>query len=115
MADIVEVVTVKIPDPYFRLYLAGDKEENIVHFGGIRLRATGDCNLKARFYGLDDVESEVLVDIPVTPLNAREPFRLANFKGQRGVLELITTEINETFKINRVILFVKTLWSGYPG
>lgn len=48
-------------------------------------------------------------------LPGREPQRLANFTNQRVQFELKTTEINEYFIINRIIVFAKPIWSEYPG
>ncbi len=89
--------------------------EDILHFAGVRARISGSASVKARFLGLDNVIIGDLVPIPITNLPGREPMRLANFIGQRARLELKTTEINETMKVNRLVIYVKTLWSEYPN
>ncbi len=89
--------------------------EDIVHFGGVRLRVTGTGNLRMTFFSLDDESSSVLAPIAMSNTTGREPLRLANFISQRGMLEIKTTAINEVFRINRVIIFEKALWTSYPG
>lgn len=89
--------------------------ENIQHFGAIRLRVNGTGNLKPKFLSLDDVRTLDLVPIIMATLTDREPTRLANFMSQRARLRLGTTEKDEIFKINRVIIFVKETYSEYAG
>lgn len=93
----------------------GTRSEEILHFAGVRLRVTGAGNLRLTFFSLDNVNSESLVILPMSTTNAREPTRLANFISQRGMVKIGTTAKDETFKINRVILFAKPLWSNFPG
>jgi hypothetical protein len=88
-------------------------EESIVHFGGVRIRATGNANLKLNIRSLDSIQSLDLVPMAITP--GREKFRLSNFVSQRAFLTIKTTEINETFEINRVIAFVKPIYTDYPN
>lgn len=89
--------------------------ENIQHFGAIRLRVNGSGNLKPKFLSLDDVKTLDLVPIVMSTLTDREPTRLSNFMSQRARLRLGTTEKDEIFKINRVIIFIKETYSEYPG
>src|SRR5258708_33987592 len=84
-------------------------------FGCVRLRVTGSGNLKMKFQSLDNVKSSSLAPIIMTTPAEREPFKIANFKSQRAFLKLETTELNEIFRINRVVVFVKPLWSQYYG
>jgi len=93
---------------------SGLSGENITHFGGIRLRVTGRGNLKATFYSLDNVDSQALAVIPMSLATAIEPFRLANFITQRAFLRLETTELDETFKFNRIIVYAKPLYTSHP-
>lgn len=93
----------------------GSRSEEIVHFAGVRMRVTGSGNLDLQFLSLDNVESQTLTPLTMSTTNAREPTRLANFISQRGMLKISTNAINETFKINRIILFVKPIWSQFPG
>ena len=93
----------------------GSRREEIVHFTGVRLRVTGSGNLDLEFKSLDDETTQTLAPIVMQTTTGREPTRLANFISQRGQLKISTNVINETFKINRILLFVKPLWSQYPG
>jgi hypothetical protein len=93
----------------------GSHSEEILHFAGVRLRVTGSGNLRMTFFSLDDVDSSTLAPIAMQTSTGREPTRLANFISQRGMLQIQTTAINETMRINRIILFAKPIWSQYPG
>ncbi len=93
----------------------GSRSEEIVHFAGVRLRVTGSGNLDLQFLSLDSVDTQTLAAIPMSSTNAREPTRLANFISQRGQLKISTNVIDEVFKINRIVLFVKPIWSQFPG
>jgi len=93
----------------------GSSGENISHFTGVRMRLVGAGDLQMFFHSLDEVESQTLVPFTMAATTNRESFRLANFNQQRAMLEVKTTEINEYFKINRIIIFAKELWTDYPS
>lgn len=91
-------------------------EENFLHITGIRLRVTGSGNLKSTFFSLDDVRSYSLVDLSLSSAPGRNLDRLANVpQEQRVYLELKTTEINETFRLNRIIIWAKQVSVELPG
>lgn len=89
--------------------------ESISHFAAIRVRVNGTGNLKMSVYSLDDIKSKTLVPFVMTPLTRIIPTRLVNFMEQRAAFELMTTEIDEYFRINRIIIFSKETFTSYPG
>jgi hypothetical protein len=89
--------------------------DNILHYASIRLRATGTGVLRPQFLGLDDVETLTLSTITMSTAPGREPVRLVNFKNQRARLKLSTTAIDEVMNIDKIIIYVKPLWTSYPG
>lgn len=93
----------------------GSGEQDILHFGGVRIRVNGSGNLRLRFLSLDNVQTQTLVPLTMATLPGRQPTRLANFVSQRGMLEVSTTAIDEVFRINKIILFSKPLWSEYSS
>jgi len=93
----------------------GSSGENISHFTGTRMRLTGSGSLKMTFKSLDEVEEQELVPFTMQVTTNREPFRLANFNQQRAMLEGYTEVIDEVFRVNRIIIFVKELWADYPS
>lgn len=99
-------------------FSAGDSiggGEQINHFGGITLRVSGAGVLRPKFYGLD---GNLTYNLPTYTMGAtpgRAPFVLANFVNQRARLELKTTAINERFKVNRIIIHVKPIFTSFPG
>jgi hypothetical protein len=89
--------------------------ENISHFAIIRIRVTGYGNLKMSAFSLDDVKTKVLAPFPMLPANRIIPSRIVNFVEQRASFELKSTEIGEKFRINRIIIFMKEIFTSHPG
>lgn len=87
----------------------------IIHFTAIRLRLNGNGNLQPSLKSLDEINTQNLVVMSMTSTTNKEPTRLANYIDQRGFLELKTTLINEWFVISKITIFVKPLFTSYPG
>ena len=92
----------------------GSSGENITHFAAIRVRVNGAANLQVKVFSYDDVRSKTLVAIPVIQQNRKILTRLVNFSEQRASFELKTTAIDEVFRINRITIFGKEVFTGYP-
>ena len=89
--------------------------ENISHFSTIRIRLNGTGSLKMAVFSLDDVRSKTLVPFQMMT-NARIiPTRIVNFMEQRASFELKTTVLDEKFRINRIIVHTKAVFTSYPG
>jgi hypothetical protein len=89
--------------------------ESISHYAAIRVRVNGTGSLQMSVFSLDDVRSKTLVPFTMEVLNRIIPTRIVNFSEQRAAFELKTTEIDEKFRINRIIVFTKEMYSSYPG
>jgi hypothetical protein len=89
--------------------------ESEYHIVAVRMRVTGSGNLKLTLTDLNQIQTKSLLDIPMQTATRIEPIRLANFQSQRTRLEGGTTEINEVFTINRIIIFAKPVAVEYPG
>jgi hypothetical protein len=101
--------------PFGAALSEGSSGENISHFAAIRIRVNGTGNLQMTVSSLDNVKSKTLVPL-VMQTNARIiPTRLVNFSEQRASFELKTTEIDEFMKINRIVIFMKEIYTSYPG
>lgn len=94
---------------------AGSSGEFVSHFTGVRMRINGTGNLQMRLLSFQEVRTQTLTPFTMALTTRIEPLRLANFNEQRASLEGKTTVINEYFKINRIILFAKPLWTDYPA
>jgi hypothetical protein len=94
---------------------SGSTGEAIIHFNAIRLRVVGTGQLRPTMISLQGVESQVLVPLTMSTTTDIQPTRLCNFIKQRAQLELKTTSLDEIFKINRIIVFAKPIFSDYPG
>lgn len=86
----------------------------LLHFNAVRMRVTGEGNLQLFLHSLDDIHSVRLTDIAMVAGTNREPTILANFIDQSGQLELKTIEMDETFTISRIMIYIKPTASGYP-
>jgi hypothetical protein len=89
--------------------------ENISHFAAIRVRVNGTGDLLMTIYSLDDVKSKELVPFTMQTLNRRIPTRIINFVEQRASVTLRTEEIDDYFRINRIVIFTKEIFSSFPG
>ena len=89
--------------------------ENISHFAAIRIRITGVGSLKMKILSLDDVKAKTLVPLVMSRDSRIIPTRLVNFVEQRASFELKTSDIGERFRINRVVVFMKEIYTSYPG
>jgi len=92
----------------------GSGGEGITHFNAVRMRINGEGNLQMRWYSLDDIKTKVIAQIEMLPVTNIEPTRNTNFIQQRAYLEIRTEELDEFFKINRIVIFAKQLFTGYP-
>ena len=64
---------------------------------------------------LDNAHSVDLKPVDISETSGREPTRICNFISQRAKVEVKTTKINEIFRINRIIVYAKEIYSGYPS
>lgn len=111
-----DVVDVMIPLPSATTYYIGDKEENILHFGAVKMRVNGEGNLQQYLISLDNVESsDALAEQAMTPASSREPTTLTNFISQRAKYRVGISEIDEWFKFSRILIYVKPIYTQYPG
>lgn len=93
----------------------GSTGEVISHYNGVRMRVIGQGQLKLTLRSLQGVRVQSLADLPMQMTTNIEPLRLANFMEQRVSLEIKTTALNDYFRINRIILFGKPVFSMYPA
>jgi hypothetical protein len=66
-------------------------------------------------FSLDSVKSSALPNLVLSATNNIEPHKLCNFTQQRAFLQGKTTEIDETFKISKIIIFNRQVATMYPG
>lgn len=95
--------------------MARTSVDNVIHVNAIRLRVTGSGNLKLTMHSLNDVATLDLQNLAMSASTNILPTKLTNFRQQRAMLELKTTEIDETFRITKLIVFVTTVASDYPS
>lgn len=93
----------------------GSSGESVQHFSTIRIRANGVGEIKLAVYSLDDVRSKTLVPLTIASVSRIIPNRIVNFVEQRASFELKTTEIDEFMRVNRIIVYMKEIYSSTPG
>ena len=93
----------------------GSSGEVISHYTGVKMRIVGSGDLQMRLISLDEEREYVMIPFTMAATTRIEPTRLANFNEQRAMLEGKTTELDEYFKINRIIILAKELWTEYPS
>ena len=89
-------------------------EQLINHFGAVRLRVKGSAKLQMTLFSFDEVQSNVLVPITLSSTTNIEPNRLSNFTQQRAKLMISINNIDETFQISKIIVFVKPVAKSWP-
>ena len=93
----------------------GSLGENISHIAAIRVRVNGTGSLKMTVSSLDNIRSKILVPLPMATASRIIPTRLVNFMEQRVSFTLGTTNMDEKFRINRIVIFTKEVFTSYPG
>ncbi len=106
--------TVKIPDPYWITFPLHDDDENILHTASTKLSVKGSGELELSLLDLDSITEQVLSPLTMASATENEPVTYANFQSQRTKLKGLTDTINEIFNIDRIIIFVKKLWTDFP-
>ena len=89
--------------------------EQILHFGSITYRLNGTGSFRQTLFNLDRTQNQVLMPLTMATSPGFEPTRLCNFKQQRALLRMETTAINEYMKVNRIVYFVKPIYTQFPG
>lgn len=87
----------------------------LIHVAAIQIRVTGMGAVIPTLFSYDEIESGNLNSIPIQPESVVEPVRLASFISHRCKLRLETTEINEVFKVNHIIIYHKPIYTQRPN
>jgi hypothetical protein len=93
----------------------GSGGDNVQHFSTIRVRATGQGYLRMVVFSLDQVKKKDLVPFELHALNRLIPNRLVNFVEQKASFELYTVDANEYVRINRIVVYMKEIYTSTPG
>lgn len=93
----------------------GSGGEDVQHFSHIRVRATGQGQIFLSIAEQDYINPKTLVPIILSNVNRRTPDRLVNFVAQRASFTFYTPEINTYLRINRIIVYMKTIYASRPG
>lgn len=89
--------------------------EIIWHIAGVRLRLTGSGNLKMTLRTLDNTRQFTMLPLPMNPTTDKEPTRLGNIRSQRTQVEFKVTEIDEYFRISKMVVFAKPSGTSLPS
>ena len=86
----------------------------INHFGQVTLRVNGSGSLLLSLIGIDDVRTKTIAPLTMQTSPGKEPTKITNFKSQRARLRFETAVIDDFLKINKIILWIKPVASGFP-
>jgi len=92
----------------------GKSAGEILHFNMIRLRVTGQGNLRTRVLPLDNISPETLNPLVMSSVVSAEKDILATTRSQYARIEVKTTALYEQFTISRLRIFVKQSAGSYP-
>jgi len=92
----------------------GVYSENIIHIAALRFRVIGTGDLDLSLHTLQNVKTKLLVPLSMSMITDKQPTKITNFISQRIYLRLGTNSLNEYFRINRIIIFTKTVYTSYP-
>jgi hypothetical protein len=107
---------VKIPDPTLIGALLPNQNDDVFnHYCGARLRVSGSGVLLCKLYGLDNTKTNILPSQTLSTAPGLEYFLLGTLVSQKSRLEIKTTGINETFKLQRYTVFAKPIYTSYPA
>lgn len=84
------------------------------HYHLVRADVKGVGNLQLSLYSFDDVYSSTLRPIAMTSSAARTQDALANFRGQGARLKFQVTEIDESFEINEIRVYLRPIGTSFP-
>jgi hypothetical protein len=93
----------------------GSSGENIQHFSTIRIRASGVGNLLMAVNALDFTREKALAPLFLHRSNRIQPNRIVNFVEQRASFSFRTLEIDEYIRINRIVVYMKEIYTSHPG
>jgi hypothetical protein len=105
---------VAIPSPFFITYFVDNKEIDVCHYTGTRMRVTGQGIVNQLFLSLDTVQTEQFGNLTLQTSGNLSPFALANFIDQQAALRVSTTEYDDYMVVSQIVIFWKKLYSGYP-
>jgi hypothetical protein len=88
--------------------------DNENHYHLVRADVKGIGNLQLTLYSFDDVYSFNLRPIVMTSLAARTQDALANFRGQGARLKFQVTEIDESFQISEIRVYLRPIGTSFP-
>lgn len=86
----------------------------INHFGGVRIRVTGSGNLIPTLISLDTTTELELSPVAMQATTARYANQLSNFVQQKAQLELKTTQINEIFNLQQILIYIRPMFTSFP-
>lgn len=95
--------------------LGDNSGDNTVHFAALRLMLIGSGNLLMTVHSLDQVRAKTLVPFVMQGAIRVLPTRIVNFMEQRATFEFKTTQMDEKFRILRIVIYTKTVFTSYPG
>jgi len=93
----------------------GSSGENIQHFSTLRIRMVGTGDLLAVVHSMDYVKQKELLALHIFDKTRVQPNRIVNFVEQRASFEFAHVTMDEFVKINRIVIYMKEIYTSHPG
>lgn len=103
-----------IPAPFFNTSFLGESDGAYSHYNGIRLRINGSGSLLLQWFNEDATQNEVDATLTLNVATGFEPLTLSNFKAQKAFLHVALSGVNSFFKLNKIRVYAKKLWTMAP-
>lgn len=92
--------------------------DSIIHLALIKMRAVsqvGNSTMSLQLRTFDELNQVNLVPFTLTPTNNKVLQRLCNYMFQGIILRGAAVNINDTCRVQDIVLFVKSVYEEYPG
>lgn len=84
------------------------------HINPVRIRTKGAGNLRVTLFDLGEIDNSELADGALSTTTGRSINLLSNFDGEKILLDIRTTELEEWFEISNIWAYVKLTAISYP-
>jgi hypothetical protein len=88
--------------------------EYVNHFGAVRIRIVGSGNLLSKLQSLDDVYELDLSSAVLSATSNKSITILSNFMQTKAKFRMEINEIDEYFKVDNIMIYIKPTFTSFP-
>jgi hypothetical protein len=90
-------------------------EDAFIHIGLIKSRMVGTGKMALFLKSFDDLEQIEIVSFDLSPTSSTIKQRLCNYTQQGIILRGAATQMDDSFRVQDIKLFVKPIYSEFPA